>query len=86
MSVVVGLATAALLAAAALCVIHAMRPGTVADRAVTLDTVVATTICALALGAVASGDGLFADLALVLALVGFIATTTVSRYVHRRGL
>lgn len=86
MSNVVAVAAAVLLAAGALCVLHALRPGTVADRTVTLDTIVATTICGLALGAVATGDGLFADLALVLALVGFIATTAVSRYIERRGL
>lgn len=83
----VGAVSLALLGAAAvLCLLRAVRPGTIADRAVALDTTVAVIICGLAVGVVVSGDTIFVDLALVAGLLGFLGTTAVSRYIGRRGL
>ena len=54
---------------------------TVPDRVVALD-VIATNVVAIAvLYAIQTGRGLFADVALVLAIIGFISTITVARYV-----
>jgi multicomponent Na+:H+ antiporter subunit F len=83
----VGAVSLAMLAAAGvLCLVRAVRPGTVADRAVALDTTVAVIICGLAVGVVVDGDSIYVDLALVAGLLGFLGTTAVSRYIGRRGL
>lgn len=83
----VGAVSLALLAVAGvLCLARAVRPGTIADRAVALDATVAVIVCGLAVGVVIDGDAIFVDLALVAGLLGFLGTTAVSRYIGRRGL
>lgn len=84
MTAVVTASLALLAVAGLLCLAAVLRPGTIADRAVAFDATVAVIVCGLAVGAVRSGDGLFADLALVLGLLGFLATTTVARYLAAR--
>jgi multicomponent Na+:H+ antiporter subunit F len=84
---VVGVISLAMLVAAGgLCLWRAVRPGTVADRAVALDTTVAVIICGLAVGVVVTGEGAFVVVALVAGLLGFLGTTAVARYIERRGL
>ncbi|MPY92890.1 MAG: sodium:proton antiporter [Acidimicrobiia bacterium] len=84
---VVGIVCFLLLGAAGvLCLARAVRPGTLADRAVALDTTVALVVCGLAVAVAVTGDGIFVDLALVAGLLGFLGTTAVARYVGRRGL
>jgi multicomponent Na+:H+ antiporter subunit F len=84
---VVGIVSLAVLAVAAvLCLARAVRPGTIADRGVALDSTVAVVVCGLAVAVAMTGDALFVDLALVAGMLGFLGTTAVARYVGRRGL
>lgn len=86
MTVVGTIAFAMLVAAGALCLWRAVRPGTIADRGVALDATVAVIVCGLAVAVAMTGDALFVDLALVAGMLGFLGTTAVARYVGRRGL
>ncbi|MEX2627863.1 MAG: monovalent cation/H+ antiporter complex subunit F [Ilumatobacteraceae bacterium] len=84
MTVVVAVSIAMLVIAGVLALLAAIRPGSIADRAVAMDAVVAIIISGLAAGSIRSGDGLFADLALILGLLGFLATVTTARYLGQR--
>lgn len=86
MNTVTGIAIGLLALAAVINFARAIRPGTVVDRAVALDGVVAAIISGLAISAVRVGDGDLIDIALVGGLLGFLTLATVARYVGRRGL
>ncbi|HXH57508.1 monovalent cation/H+ antiporter complex subunit F [Iamia sp.] len=85
MTVVATVCFAALAVSAALCLLRVVRSEGLPDRAIALDTVTATIISGIAVGIVATGDGTYADVALVLSLLGFLATVTIARYMGRRG-
>jgi multicomponent Na+:H+ antiporter subunit F len=58
-----------------------IRGPTTPDRVVALD-VIATNVVAIALlFALVTGEALFVDVSLVLAIIGFISTVAVARYV-----
>jgi multicomponent Na+:H+ antiporter subunit F len=58
-----------------------VRGPTTPDRVVALD-VIATNVVAIALlFALVTGEALFVDVSLVLAIIGFISTVAVARYV-----
>ena len=58
-----------------------IRGPTTPDRVVSLD-VIATNVVAIAvLFAIGRGRGFFVDVALVLAIIGFLSTIAVARYV-----
>ncbi|WP_435195514.1 monovalent cation/H+ antiporter complex subunit F [Natronomonas sp. EA1] len=54
---------------------------TTPDRVVALDTIGTNVVAIAVLFAIQRGRGLFVDVALVLAIIGFISTIAVSRYV-----
>jgi multicomponent Na+:H+ antiporter subunit F len=54
---------------------------TTPDRVVALDVIGTNVVAIAALYAMRSARGLFADVSLVLAIIGFISTATVARYV-----
>jgi multicomponent Na+:H+ antiporter subunit F len=54
---------------------------TVPDRVVALDTIGTNVVAIAALFALATGEGLFVTVSLVLAIIGFISTIAVSKYV-----
>jgi multicomponent Na+:H+ antiporter subunit F len=54
---------------------------TTPDRVVGLDTIGTNVVAIALLYAMVSGDGFFIDVSLVLAIIGFISTATVARYV-----
>lgn len=70
---------------ALLCVIRLILGPSLADRSVALDTLLITIVVEVALNAARSGDGRNLDLLLVVALVAFIGTTAVGRFIERRG-
>ena len=74
-----------LLAAMGLACYRLVRGPTLPDRVVALDlmTVLATAFAALA--ALASGRRSVLDVALALALVGFLSTAAFARFAERRG-
>ena len=50
------------------------------DRVVALDTIGTNVVAIAALYALRTGEGLFVDVSLVLAIIGFISTIAVARY------
>lgn len=85
MTVVAIVCLTALALAAGLCLLRVVRSEGLADRALALDTVTASLVSAICVGIAVTGSGLFADVALVLGLLGFLATVAVSRFMTRRG-
>ncbi len=85
MSAVAAISLAMLVGAAGLCAWRVVRAELLADKAIALDVITATIVSGVAVGAALSGDGLLVDLALVLGLLGFLATVTVARFIERRG-
>lgn len=75
---------AALVAAAVLTLLVSYRViqgPTVPDRVVGLDTIGTNVVAIAVLFAIQSDAGFFVDVALVLAIIGFISTIAVARYV-----
>jgi len=58
-----------------------IRGPTTPDRVVALDTIGTNVVAIAVLFAVRTDRGLFVDVALVLAIIGFISTIAVARYV-----
>jgi multicomponent Na+:H+ antiporter subunit F len=58
-----------------------IRGPTTPDRVVGLDTIGTNVVAIATLFAIQSDAGLFVDVALVLAIIGFISTIAVARYV-----
>jgi multicomponent Na+:H+ antiporter subunit F len=85
MNTVTGVAIAMLALACVINFARALRRGTIVDRAIALDGVVASIYCGIAIAAVRIGEGGLIDIALVGGLLGFLTLVTVARYVGRRG-
>lgn len=60
------------------------RGPTAADRIAALDALDLLVALALALYSLYTGRGIYLDIALVVALLGFISTVFVGRYIERR--
>jgi multicomponent Na+:H+ antiporter subunit F len=58
-----------------------IRGPTTPDRVVALDTIGTNVVAIAVLYAMATTQGFFIDVSLVLAIIGFISTITVARYV-----
>lgn len=72
--------------AAALCMARVIRPdSSLADRIVGLDSMLVVLVAAVAVLTARTESPLYVDLALVTALLGFIGTVTVARFIERRG-
>ncbi len=54
---------------------------TTPDRVVALDTIATNVVAIAALYALVTGRGLFATVGLVLAIIGFVSTIAVARFV-----
>jgi len=75
---------AGLVVAAAMTLLSAyrvIRGPTVPDRVVALDTIGTNVVAVAVLFAVETGRGLFVTVGLVLAIIGFLSTVTVAKYV-----
>ena len=70
--------------AGVLCLARVVRPGSVADRIVALDTLLVVTVSGVAVAALRSG-GVFLDLLIVTSLVAFTGTLNAARYIEERG-
>lgn len=85
MTVVAVICLGILFVSAALCLVRVWRAHGLADRAVALDTITSTVVSGIAVGIAVTGDGIYADVALVLGLLGFLATVAITRFMARRG-
>jgi multisubunit Na+/H+ antiporter MnhF subunit len=81
---VIGATYAVLLAAAALFLVRLLRGPSLADRITGIDGMLVTGICILIVRAMDTGQGAFLPTAVVLALVSFIGTSIVARYIEGR--
>jgi multicomponent Na+:H+ antiporter subunit F len=76
--------TAALVVASALTLLvgyRVIRGPTTPDRVVALDTIGTNVVAIAVIYAMQTVQGFFIDVSLVLAIIGFISTITVARYV-----
>ncbi|WP_435345548.1 monovalent cation/H+ antiporter complex subunit F [Haloarchaeobius sp. HRN-SO-5] len=64
-----------------LCAYRVVRGPTTPDRVVALDTIGTNVVAIAMLWAMIRAKGLFVDVSLVLAIIGFISTIAVARYV-----
>ncbi|WP_435360595.1 monovalent cation/H+ antiporter complex subunit F [Haloarchaeobius sp. DFWS5] len=64
-----------------LCAYRVIRGPTTPDRVVALDTIGTNVVAIAVLWAIIQQKGLFIDVSLVLAIIGFISTIAVARYV-----
>lgn len=85
MDTVTAICLAGLAVSGALCFYRFWRADTITDRIVALDLLLVLIISGLGVAAVRTGSGIFLDLAVVGALLGFIGTSMVARFVERRG-
>ncbi|HWG93371.1 MAG TPA: monovalent cation/H+ antiporter complex subunit F [Mycobacteriales bacterium] len=76
---------AGLALAAAACLLRLVLGPTVPDRIVALDTLLYVVVLGIAVAAATSGDGSFLGVLVAAALLAFVGTTTVARFVERRG-
>lgn len=78
-------ALGALTAAGMLCLLRLVRRGSLADRIVALDSLLWVVVSGIAVQAARTGDGTYLDVLVVAALLGFVGTATVARFIERRG-
>jgi multicomponent Na+:H+ antiporter subunit F len=64
-----------------LCAYRVIRGPTVPDRVVALDTIATNVVAIAVLFAIATDQGFFIDVSIVLAIIGFISTIAMARYV-----
>jgi multicomponent Na+:H+ antiporter subunit F len=64
-----------------LCAYRVVRGPTTPDRVVALDTIGTNVVAIAVLWAMIRARGLFVDVSLVLAIIGFVSTIAVARYV-----
>ncbi|MCC5952581.1 MAG: pH regulation protein F [Acidimicrobiia bacterium] len=70
---------------ALLCLARLFRGPSLADRIVALDLLLFVIVGSVAVAAVRSGSGAFLDVLVVAALLGFVSTVTVARFIEKRG-
>ncbi|WP_207587551.1 monovalent cation/H+ antiporter complex subunit F [Halomontanus rarus] len=64
-----------------LCSYRVIRGPTIPDRVVALDAIATNVVAIAVLFALQTGRGLFVTVSLVLAIIGFIATVAVAKFV-----
>lgn len=62
-----------------------LRGPSLSDRVVGLDGLQSLVVIAIVVAAARSGSGITIETVLVAALVGFVGTTALSRFIERRG-
>ena len=71
--------------AAALLTIRLLMGPTVADRVIAADGLLVTAMCGVLLAAADSDSSIGVDTVLVVALLSFVATGVMARYIEQRG-
>jgi multicomponent Na+:H+ antiporter subunit F len=87
MMVVTTVSLGILTLAAMLALTRIVRKGiSLADRVVALDLLLLIIVMGIAVGAIRSRTDVFVDVLVVVALLAFVGTVTVARFIERRGL
>ena len=85
MRTVTTLAFAGILVSAVLCMLRLVRGPSLADRIVALDALLILVVSGIAVDAARTGEGTYLDVLVVAALLGFVGTVNVARFIERRG-
>lgn len=85
MTLVTTIVLAMLAVAGALCLLRLLRGASLTDRIVALDTLLVIIVCGIAVQAARTGSGIYLDVMVVVALLGFTGTALVARFIERRG-
>ncbi len=85
MIIVTDICFALLSVAALLTLVRAVRGPTIADRVVATDLFLTFLVMATAVLAARTGQGTYLEAMLVVAIVGFLGTAMVARFIERRG-
>lgn len=85
MTVVTLIAMAGIVVAAISCVIRLVRGPSLADRIVALDALLVVIVSGVAIDAARTREGTYLDVLVVAALLGFVGTVNVARFIERRG-
>ena len=85
MALITTVALGLLAIAAGLSLARLVRKGSVADRIVALDTLLVILVSGIAVFSVQRGDDVYLDVLVVTALLGFVGTATVARYIDKPG-
>ena len=85
MSVVGAVCFAGLGLAGLLAVVRLVLGPSVPDRIVALDNLLLVVVAGIAVGAAVTGVGAFLGVLVAVALLGFVGSVTVGRFVERRG-
>ena len=86
LSISLSIAYTLLSAALVIALVRLIKGPTLPDRVVALELMASLTVGFIGVYAVSSERGAFLDVAMVLALIGFIAAVGFSRYLEKRGL
>lgn len=85
MTAVAAVCFVGLTAAAVLALVRLVLGPSVPDRIVALDNLLLVVVAGLAVAAAATGEGAFLGVLVAVALLGFVGSVTVGRFVERRG-
>jgi multicomponent Na+:H+ antiporter subunit F len=69
----------------ALCVVRLARGPSLPDRVLALDSLLIVGVVGVAIESARTRSGVYLDVLLVVALVAFVGTTSVARFIERRG-
>ncbi len=85
MTTVAALAFAGIAISAVLCMVRLVRGPSLADRIVALDGLLILVVSGIGVDAARTGRGTYLDVLVVAALLGFVGTVNVARFIERRG-
>ena len=85
MRVVTSLAFLGIAVSGLLCLLRLVRGPSLADRIVALDALLIVIVSGIAIDAARTGEGTYLDVLVVAALLGFVGTVNVARFIERRG-
>jgi len=82
---VIAVAYLLLAAAAALFMVRMLIGPNIADRVIAIDGLLATILAGVMVNASSTGSSISIDTVLVVALLGFVGTSVLARYIEQRG-
>ncbi len=85
MRVVTSLAFLGIALSGLLCLLRLLRGPSLADRIVALDALLLLIVSGFAVDAARTREGTYLDVLVVAALLGFVGTVNVARFIERRG-
>ena len=85
MTTVTSIAFVGIAVSGLLCLVRLVRGPSLADRIVALDALLVIIVSGIAVDAARTGDGTYLDVLVVAALLGFVGTVNVARFIESRG-